>query len=61
MGGKWGDPFSHDNADRILNEAVDAGVTFIDTADVYGNGEGEKAAVKRIYDERIKNPIHYLC
>ena len=43
VGGKWGDPFSHDNADRILNEAVDAGVNFIDTADVYGDGESEKA------------------
>ncbi|GAB4021894.1 aldo/keto reductase [Spirosoma migulaei] len=43
VGGKWGDPFSHDNADRILNEAVDAGINFIDTADVYGDGESEKA------------------
>jgi len=43
VGGKWGDPFSHANADRILNEAVDAGVNFIDTADVYGDGESEKA------------------
>ncbi|QMW01178.1 aldo/keto reductase [Spirosoma foliorum] len=43
VGGKWGDPFSHDNADRILNEAVDSGINFIDTADVYGDGESEKA------------------
>jgi len=43
VGGKWGEPFSHDNADRILNAAVDAGLNFIDTADVYGDGESEKA------------------
>ncbi|MCB2410386.1 aldo/keto reductase [Hymenobacter lucidus] len=43
VGGKWGDPFSHDNADRILNAAVDSGINFIDTADVYGDGESEKA------------------
>jgi len=39
VGGKWGDTFSHLNADIILNEAVDAGINFIDTADVYSDGE----------------------
>lgn len=55
VGGKWGDPFSHDNADRILNEAVDAGINFIDTADVYGDGESEKAVGRlvRSRSERI--------
>ncbi|MGI4738260.1 MAG: aldo/keto reductase [Janthinobacterium lividum] len=43
VGGKWGEPFSHANADHILNAAVDAGINFIDTADVYGDGESEKA------------------
>ena len=43
VGGKWGEPFSHDNADHILSAAVDAGINFIDTADVYGDGESEKA------------------
>ena len=55
VGGKWGDPFSHDNADRILNEAVDAGINFIDTADVYGDGESEKAVGRLVHSrsERI--------
>ncbi|GAB2556203.1 aldo/keto reductase [Spirosoma aerophilum] len=55
VGGKWGDPFSHDNADRILNEAVDAGINFIDTADVYGDGASEKAVGRlvRSRSERI--------
>jgi aryl-alcohol dehydrogenase-like predicted oxidoreductase len=43
VGGVWGDEFSHENADNILNSAVDAGINFIDTADVYGDGESEKA------------------
>jgi len=43
VGGVWGDEFSHENADKILNSALDAGINFIDTADVYGDGESEKA------------------
>jgi aryl-alcohol dehydrogenase-like predicted oxidoreductase len=43
VGGVWGDDFSHENADKILNSAVDAGINFIDTADVYSDGESEKA------------------
>jgi aryl-alcohol dehydrogenase-like predicted oxidoreductase len=43
VGGKWGDDFNHTTADEILNTAVDSGINFIDTADVYGNGESEKA------------------
>eukprot|EP01136_Pigoraptor_vietnamica_P007840 Opistho-1_new@42427 len=46
VGGKWGADFSHETADAILNTAVDAGINFIDTADVYGNGESEKAVGK---------------
>lgn len=55
VGGKWGAPFSHDNADQILNAAVDAGINFIDTADVYGDGESEKAVGRlvRSRSERI--------
>jgi aryl-alcohol dehydrogenase-like predicted oxidoreductase len=43
VGGKWGDDFNHTTADEILNAAVDLGINFIDTADVYGDGESEKA------------------
>ena len=55
VGGRWGEPFSHANADRILNAAVDAGINFIDTADVYGDGESEKAVGRlvRSRSERI--------
>ncbi|HEY9124278.1 MAG TPA: aldo/keto reductase [Bacteroidales bacterium] len=55
VGGKWGDKFSHENADRILNLAIDNGINFIDTADVYGDGESEKAVgrVVRSRKERV--------
>ncbi len=43
VGGKWGDDFNHTTANEILNVAIDSGINFIDTADVYGNGESEKA------------------
>lgn len=52
VGGKWGEPFSHANADTILNAAADAGINFIDTADVYGDGESEKAVGRLVRARR---------
>lgn len=43
LGGKWGSEFNSTNAESILAEAVDNGVNFIDTADVYSNRLSEKA------------------
>ena len=40
LGADWGD-VSEDAADGVLETAVDAGVTFFDTADVYGDGRSE--------------------
>jgi aryl-alcohol dehydrogenase-like predicted oxidoreductase len=40
-GGDWGD-VAEDDALALLDAAVDAGVTFIDTADVYGDGRSER-------------------
>jgi aryl-alcohol dehydrogenase-like predicted oxidoreductase len=41
LGGDWGQVDEGD-ASRVLDAAVDAGVTFIDTADVYGDGRSEQ-------------------
>ncbi len=41
IGGTWGE-VSLDDAREALNAALDAGMTFIDTADVYGDGRSEK-------------------
>lgn len=55
VGGKWGSPFNHESADKILNTAIDNGVNFIDTADVYENGLSETAVgrVVRSRTERV--------
>ena len=42
LGADWGD-VNDDVAQAILNAAADAGTTFFDTADVYGDGRSEKA------------------
>lgn len=51
VGGKWGEPFNDNNADRIINTALDSGVNFIDTADVYSNGLSERA-IGRVIRQR---------
>jgi aryl-alcohol dehydrogenase-like predicted oxidoreductase len=41
MFGAWGNP-DHDDSTRIIHAALDAGINFIDTADVYSQGESEE-------------------
>jgi len=41
IGGSWGS-VAEDDAKAALNAALDSGVTFIDTADVYGDGRSER-------------------
>ena len=55
LGGKWGEKFNYDLADQILNQAIDSGINFIDTADVYNDGQSEKAIAKLLKNrsERI--------
>jgi len=50
LGADWGE-VSPDVAMGILHAAVDAGVTFLDTADVYGDGRSERL-VGRLLAER---------
>jgi len=40
MFGEWGNP-DHDESIRIIHRALDAGINFVDTADVYSQGESE--------------------
>ncbi len=40
MFGAWGDP-DHDSSITTIHAALDAGINFIDTADVYSQGESE--------------------
>src|ERR671916_2732412 len=41
MFGAWGNP-DHDDGVRVIHRALDAGINFIDTADVYARGESEE-------------------
>ena len=40
MFGAWGNP-DHDDSVRIIHRALDAGINFVDTADIYSDGESE--------------------
>ncbi|HYX06471.1 MAG TPA: aldo/keto reductase [Bacteroidales bacterium] len=51
VGGGWGQPFNDANAEKIINLAIDRGINFIDTADVYDAGKSE-AAVGRVVRSR---------
>ena len=55
VGGRWGESFNEGSATTILNKAIDEGINFIDTADVYGDGLSEKMVgqVVRSRSERI--------
>ncbi len=48
VGGKWGSGFDFDNARSILDKAMDSGINFIDTADVYEQGLSEEAVGKAV-------------
>ena len=50
IGGTWGE-VSEADAKAALNAALDAGMTFIDTADVYGDGRSEKI-IREVLKER---------
>jgi aryl-alcohol dehydrogenase-like predicted oxidoreductase len=51
MFGAWGNP-DHDESIRIIHRALDAGINFIDTADVYAQGESEEIVGKALADGR---------
>lgn len=55
VGGKWGAPFDEALAERIMHAAIDNGVNFIDTADVYSDGLSERtvARVVRSRSEQV--------
>jgi aryl-alcohol dehydrogenase-like predicted oxidoreductase len=47
MFGAWGNT-DHDDGVRIIHRALDAGINFIDTADVYSRGESEEIVGKAL-------------
>jgi aryl-alcohol dehydrogenase-like predicted oxidoreductase len=51
MFGAWGNT-DHDDSIRIIHRALDAGVNFVDTADVYSSGESEEIVGKALKGRR---------
>ncbi|MBB5189730.1 aryl-alcohol dehydrogenase-like predicted oxidoreductase [Silvimonas terrae] len=55
IGGSWGD-VSDKDAEAALHAALDAGVNFLDTADVYGDGRSERL-IARVLKQRGRDGI----
>ena len=51
MFGAWGEP-DHDTSIEIIHRALDAGINFIDAADVYSQGESEVIVGKALANGR---------
>src|ERR1700720_478543 len=62
MFGAMGNP-DHDDSIRIIHRALDAGINFIDTADVYSGGESEEIVGKALKGRRddvvLASKVHY--
>ncbi|HWB67150.1 MAG TPA: aldo/keto reductase [Mycobacteriales bacterium] len=56
MFGGWGNT-DHDDSVRIIHRALDAGINFIDTADVYSAGESEEIVGKALANGRRDNVV----
>jgi aryl-alcohol dehydrogenase-like predicted oxidoreductase len=56
MFGAWGER-DHDESIRIIHRALDAGINFIDTADVYSRGESEEIVGKALSGGRRENVV----
>ena len=56
MFGDWGNN-DHDDSVRIIHRALDAGINFIDTADVYSRGESETIVAKALAGGRRDNVV----
>src|ERR671917_1812483 len=56
MFGAWGER-DHDESIRIIHRALDAGINFVDTADVYAGGESEEIVGKALAGGRRDDVI----
>ena len=62
MFGAWGNP-DHDDSIRIIHAALDAGINFVDSADVYSGGESEEIVGKALKGRRdevvLATKVHF--
>jgi aryl-alcohol dehydrogenase-like predicted oxidoreductase len=56
MFGAWGNT-DHEESIRIIDRALDAGINFIDTADVYARGESEEIVGKALAGGRREHVV----
>jgi aryl-alcohol dehydrogenase-like predicted oxidoreductase len=56
MFGAWGNP-DHEDSIKIIHKALDSGINFIDTADVYSAGESEEIVGKALKGGKRQNVI----
>jgi aryl-alcohol dehydrogenase-like predicted oxidoreductase len=56
MFGQWGNT-DHQDSIRIIHRALDAGINFIDTADVYAAGESEEIVGKALAGGKRENVV----
>ncbi|MCH6234346.1 aldo/keto reductase [Cognataquiflexum rubidum] len=61
VGGGWGKPFDDKLANRIIHAAIDRGINFIDTADVYDGGLSEAAVGKALRESTERIYIATKC
>lgn len=61
VGGRWGEPFDEQNAEEVLHTAIDAGINFIDTADVYADGRSERTVAKVVKQRKEQVYIATKC
>ena len=58
MFGAWGNT-DHEDSVRIIHTALDAGINFVDTADVYSQGESEEIVGKALAGGRREPPRRF--
>jgi aryl-alcohol dehydrogenase-like predicted oxidoreductase len=58
IGGSWGD-VDDSTSLAAMNKAIDCGINFIDTADVYGDGRSERL-IARLKKDRPRDTIHVV-
>jgi aryl-alcohol dehydrogenase-like predicted oxidoreductase len=61
LGAVWGQPFDDKVAASTLEKALDMGINFIDTADVYSDGLSEKAVGRFVKAHREKVTFATKC
>ncbi len=61
LGTRWGTAFNEEEAQKVLQASEEAGINFIDTADVYNGGKSEEAIGRFIKGKRERFFITTKC